>query len=74
MRKLTSDLGKYGPEVGPRLYHVLQSQAAHAGVGARLRGKREALRERRSRTLPLFPKGPAGVSRDDAPPSPRHGR
>ena len=64
MRKLKIYVDKYGPEVGPRLYHVLQSQAAHAGVGARLRRKIEAIRERGSRPLPLFddrPKSTEGV-------------
>jgi hypothetical protein len=56
---------KYGPEFGPKLYHALQSQAAHAGVSARLRRKIDVLtgkapaptpRERQSEpTLPLFP-------------------
>jgi len=29
---------KYGPVAGPKLFHALQSQAAHAGVSARARG------------------------------------
>ena len=32
MRRLENYVRKYGPEVGPVLYHALQSQAAHAGV------------------------------------------
>lgn len=63
MRKLQIFVDKYGPEVGPRLYRVLQSQAGHASVGARLRRKLEALRERGERPLPLFdePVNPAAV-------------
>ena len=55
MRRLASYVACYGPEVGPRLYHVLQSQAGHASVGARLRRKLETIRARAERTLPLFP-------------------
>ncbi len=54
MRKLQSYVSRYGPEVGPRLYHVLQSQAGHASVAARLRRKLDAARERGERPLPLF--------------------
>ena len=32
MRRLENYVRKYGPEFGPKLYHALQSQAAHAGV------------------------------------------
>jgi superfamily II helicase len=39
MRRLENYVRKYGPEFGPILYHALQSQAAHAGVSARLRRK-----------------------------------
>lgn len=55
MRRLQSYVAKYGPEVGPKLYRTLQSQAAHAGVGARLRRKLATAREQAKRTLPLFP-------------------
>ena len=55
MRKLQSYIARYGPEAGPKLYQVLQSQAAHAGVSARLRRKIAALAARQSRPLPLFP-------------------
>ena len=55
MRKLQSYIAKYGPEAGPRLYHALQSQAAHAGVSARLRRKIETLTDRRPRTSPSGP-------------------
>ena len=55
MRKLQSYINRYGPEAGPKLYQVLQSQAAHAGVSARLRRKIVAIAEQRSRPLPLFP-------------------
>ena len=63
MRKLESYVRKYGPVAGPKLYHVLQSRAAHAGVSARLRrkidvltGKTPAVPETPSveDTLPLF--------------------
>ena len=75
LRKLTSYVARYGPEVGPRLYHVLQSQAGHASVGARLRRKIEAIGLRRGRALPLFPDEtkPSAVTPSDAPPSPRPG-
>ncbi len=62
LRKLQSYVDRYGPEVGPRLYQVLQSQAGHAGVGARLRRKLETIRERSERTLPLFPEAEATPS------------
>jgi hypothetical protein len=39
MRRLENYIRKYGPEFGPVLYHVIPSQAAHAGVSARLRRK-----------------------------------
>ncbi len=55
MRKLLSYIARYGPEAGPKLYQVLQSQAAHAGVSARLRRKIVALAEQGARPLPLFP-------------------
>lgn len=55
MRKLQIYVNRYGPEVGPRLYQMLQSQAGHASVGARLRRKLDAIRSRADRTLPLFP-------------------
>jgi hypothetical protein len=63
MRKRESYLKKYGPVAGEKLYHALQSQAAHAGVSARLRRKLDALTHghpwppvRQSReVLPLFP-------------------
>ncbi len=62
MRRLSSYVAKYGPEVGPKLYHALQSQAAHPGVAARRKRKIAALLERRSAPLPLF----------DAPSAPAH--
>jgi hypothetical protein len=64
MRRLENYVRKYGPEVGPMLYHTLQSQAAHAGVSARLRrkiaelsGKALAaqLKPTPVESLPLFP-------------------
>lgn len=36
MRRLENYVRKYDPEAGPKLFHALQSQAAHAGVSARL--------------------------------------
>ena len=66
MRRLENYVRKYGPEFGPRLYHALQSQAAHAGVSARLRrkidilsGKTPAPRKPDEASLPLFPEGAA---------------
>jgi hypothetical protein len=62
LRKLDNYVRKYGPEFDPKLYHALQSQAAHAGVSARLRRKIESLtgmatpvETDREGTLPLFP-------------------
>lgn len=64
MRRLENYVRRYGPEFGPVLYHALQSQAAHAGVSARLRRKIGVLtgktpapsRKRRVQEgLPLFP-------------------
>ena len=64
VRKLESYIKKYGPNAGPKLYHALQSQAAHAGVSARLRRKiatitgETATRSVKSAfadKLPLFP-------------------
>ncbi|HEY2154997.1 MAG TPA: hypothetical protein VGH33_05165 [Isosphaeraceae bacterium] len=59
MRRLSSYVAKYGPEAGPKLYHALQSQAAHAGVAARRKRKIAAILERRSAPLPLFDGPPA---------------
>src|SRR3954453_4011384 len=39
MRKLERYVARYGPEAGPKLFHLLQSQAGHASVSARLRRK-----------------------------------
>lgn len=63
MRRLSSYVAKYGPVAGPKLYHALQSQAAHAGVAARRKRKIAAILERRSAPLPLFdePSGPLPV-------------
>lgn len=66
MRKRQLYIDKYGPIVGPKLYHALQSQAAHAGVSARLRRKLTALKRgemdapvrRENLGLPLFPDTP----------------
>ncbi len=43
MRRLENYVRKYGPEFGLVYYHTLQSQAAHAGVSARLRRKLDIL-------------------------------
>jgi hypothetical protein len=61
MRRLENYVKKYGPEFGPKLFHALQSQAAHAGVSARLRKKIDVLAGKapapklENTTLPLFP-------------------
>jgi hypothetical protein len=65
MRRLENYVRRYGPEVGPKLYHALQSQAAHASVSARLRRKIDVLSGRAPapapakvetvESLPLFP-------------------
>src|SRR5262245_15768773 len=63
MRHLENYVRKYGPEVGPVLYHALQSQAAHAGVSSRLRRKIAVLSGKTPppqktparESLPLFP-------------------
>lgn len=62
MRRLENYVRKYGPEFGPVLYHALQSQAAHAGVSARLRRKIDILsgkslppRKVDNTVFPLFP-------------------
>jgi hypothetical protein len=64
MRRLENYVRKYGPDFGPVLYHALQSQAAHAGVSARLRRKIDVLSGKSPATprkpsaaesLPLFP-------------------
>lgn len=72
MRKLDNYVRKYGPEFGPKLYHVLQSQAAHAGVSARLRKKIAAMKgeavapaKATNDMLPLFANSAA--DREDAP-------
>ncbi len=68
MRRLSSYVAKYGPEAGPKLYHALQSQAAHAGVSARRKRKIAAILERRGAPLPLFD-GPAAPSPTAAEPA-----
>jgi hypothetical protein len=63
MRKLERYIARYGPETGPKLFHLLQSQAGHASVSARLRRKIATLtgspvktppRPRVEQELPLF--------------------
>jgi len=71
MRRLASYVARYGPEVGPKLYHALQSQAAHASVGARRKRKIARLLDERSRLLPLFDPSPSGpVASAAAAPTP----
>jgi hypothetical protein len=62
MRRLENYVKKYGHEAGPKLFYALQSQAAHAGVSARLRrkidvltGKVPVVQKAEPETLPLFP-------------------
>ena len=64
MRKLEYYIARYGPEAGPKLFHLLQSQAGHASVSARLRRKivaltqpptTEAVPTPTAEPLPLFP-------------------
>jgi hypothetical protein len=57
MRRLENYVRKYGPEFGPLYFHLLQSQAAHAGVSARLRRKLDVLTGK----VPPAPKASAGV-------------
>jgi hypothetical protein len=75
MRRLENYVRKYGPEFGPKLFHALQSQAAHAGVSARLRKKIDALTGRPHRavvkpraieSLPLFPDRREEAATEDA--------
>ncbi|AMV40885.1 hypothetical protein [Planctomyces sp. SH-PL62] len=53
MRRLENYVRKYGPEAGPKLFHALQSQAAHAGVSARLRKKIDVLEGRSPALAPV---------------------
>ena len=64
MRRLENYVRKYGAERGPVLLHAVQSQAAHAGVSARLRRKIDAITGAKIApaaprtnevTMPLFP-------------------
>ncbi len=73
MRTLKTYVAKYGPETGRKLYHALQSQAAHAGVSARLRRKIRELTglqppspRRRPSPMPLFPDEPRSEAVLDA--------
>lgn len=59
MRRLENYVRKYGAVAGPKLFHALQSQAAHAGVSARLRRKLDSLEGRvrapaKAESYPLF--------------------
>lgn len=80
MRRLENYIRKYGPEAGPKLFHALQSQAAHAGVSARLRKEIDVLEGRdaapvraRAEFYPLFdaPAVPAADA-DAGLPEPAH--
>lgn len=69
MRRLEIYIKKYGPVAGPKLFHALQSQAAHAGVSARLRKKIDVLEGRtlasvrvKLKSHPLFEAVPTGVA------------
>ena len=67
MRRLENYVRKYGPEFGPVYYHTLQSQAAHAGVSARLRRKLDILTGKapppcKPEPMPLFPESVPGAS------------
>jgi hypothetical protein len=63
VRKLHIYTDKYGLDAGSKLYHALQSQAAHAGVSARLRRKLQAVTagkpwppaRKKDESMPLFP-------------------
>jgi hypothetical protein len=63
VRKREIYIDKYGLVAGGKLYHALQSQAAHAGVSARLRRKLRAITsgqpwpqaKKSMEPLPLFP-------------------
>lgn len=62
MRKRERYIARYGPEIGAKLFHLLQSQAGHASVSARLRRKIATMTgaptEKRTpnvENLPLFP-------------------
>ncbi len=79
VRKRHIYIDKYGPDAGSKLYHALQSQAAHAGVSARLRRKLQAVTagkpwppaKKKQETLPLFPEpelGSAPVAVSDEKP------
>ena len=74
LRKLELYVKKYGTEAGKKLYHTLQSQAAHAGVSARLRKKLLVLTgqapacDRPSEPMPLFAQAdPGSVNEVTAP-------
>jgi len=58
VRRLHSYVKKYGPEAGPKLYHLLQSQAAHASVSARLRRKIDVLTGKAPAPAPVVSETP----------------
>jgi hypothetical protein len=62
VRKLESYVRKYGPETGPKLYHALQSQAAHASVSARLRRKIDVLTGKTPAQAAVVPEQTPGVA------------
>jgi len=70
MRRLENYVRKYGPVAGPKLFHALQSQAAHAGVSARLRRKIDVLEGRipapvKVESYPLFEAAASNVDAAD---------
>ncbi|OJW23674.1 MAG: hypothetical protein BGO49_03250 [Planctomycetales bacterium 71-10] len=74
MRRLENYVRKYGPEAGPKLFHALQSQAAHAGVSARLRKKIDVLTGRtaapmkvQAESYPLFDSAPVKATETFGP-------
>jgi hypothetical protein len=42
-KTLQKYIDRYGPEAGPKLFHVLKSRAGHKGVSTRLRHQIEHL-------------------------------
>src|SRR3954451_3583680 len=76
MRKLERYIARYGPETGPKLFHLLQSQAGHASVSARWRRKmatrpgspvRMPSRPRVEEELPLFSRPASGLEHNSEP-------
>jgi hypothetical protein len=76
VRKRQFFIDRYGEVAGSKLYHALQSQAAHAGVSVRLRRKLTALEKGepwppavpRHEPMPLFPDEIGGDGAAEAAP------